>query len=659
MKFDNWVEQNKSLDIIALFSTAICLKVFFSSDLVELLSKLDFNTKSRREPIGGILQDFKFAAVVALDYYANKVVDAPDLLGIKPDPDYYDYTHFTKSRGRSVTRSATRPNHLISELVGKANYFQFKLIGINDPAYIPSFADEIHKFIDGIKNVFIECYLAEDSKGNPVDVKEAITLDSIEQMMGDYTNIMPLLHLYTNYYNEFDPKEMPSYDEVFGDFQNYETRFDNIFLTSEFMPKRIPYQWAVGYTATIHETLKSLTTKKNFLAGLLSLDKVVYEIKTWQEFEKYVDKLDALFGLPVFLGKYKYRVKQKPQVKMLRDLRGEPKERNSSERILSIIGNKARLIDSGSFGTAHLDFMCLLDGALALSKRTKENVRLAVFIHKHDQEENYSLGLFMPAYGKYGLSNASRWWIFYYVGNNHSGTASSQWQQVWKKIIRNQRRIEIIRVDSTEDELLKYSEDPGYLRLDTEIRCIDQMVARIRGTYPELLIANMLTNKGFNPVLLRKKPELLNNQPNCSGDLDVIGSIQRKGMTEIHIFESKGRARTDIELQHELDKFSNTINLISVEPERFCDECGINYKRKIIIKGYFVSMANKPNINDDEGSHTTYLPFSRSKRKEFKIPDNVVFWDFALLKLELQKSEVPQLFVDLLKEMPIAITVSI
>ncbi len=656
MNLDEWVEQARSVSIISLFSTFVYLKKFFSQDAIERLRQTGSRKKSNLDSTEGVLNGLKLATVVALDGYAQEVVDAPDLLGVKPDYDYYDYTHFTKSPGRSITRSATRSDHTISKFVDKANTLLFRVIGINNWEFIDIYSNEVVSFADTLRNIFLTCYLAKDSNGNQIEAELALNVDSIGHVITEYTNIMPLLHLYTNYYHDFNSKIIPHYDETF-DMRDYKTRFDHMHLVSELIPKHVPDSWAVGYASTIHETMKSLVTNKESLDKLVDLDKSVQEIEDWAEFEQYSKELDQVIGPPAFFGLYKYALRQIPSSNMVKDLLGEPKVRISPERMLSVLGNRARIVDSGSSSAAHLNFICLLDGAIIRSKKTNERVRLAIFIHKLDGErENYSFGLFMPAYGKYGLANASMWWIFYYVGNNHSGTASRQWNEVWHEISRNKKYIELIYVEADEDEFLKYCEDPGYIRLDTEIRCVDQMVGRLRGTYPELLLANMLTNKGFYPVRLRIKPSLLSGRKDTSGDLDVVGFKIKQDTCEIAVFESKGSARTDIELDNELIKFSNAVKLLADNPDKFCKEFRISFKGKYLISAYFVSMASMPNTEVSKGNVQDNIPPFLQIGHYPNVPKNVTFWDFTRFLKELEQSGVPDIYLALLKQMPVAIT---
>jgi len=636
VNLDDWIDWERSKNIVSLFSTFVYLKKFFSREAVGLFCQADSRKEPNSDSTKGALNGLKLATVVALDSYITNVVDAPDLLGVKPDEDYYDYTHFTKGRGRSIARGAARPDHTISKFVSKANILLFRIMGINDWRFIEAYRSEFDSFADSLRSIFVNCYLAEDYRGNRVDVEFALNVDSADHMVANYTNGTYLLNIYTNYYHDFSPKVIPPYDEVFDEFQlDCRSRFDPMSLISEFLPKRIPDSWAVGYAMTIHETLKSVITNEKKADRLVDLDKIVQEIRRWGEFERYCKKLDDVTGMPALFAHYKYSVRQSPPSNMILDLLAEPGVRESPERLLSILGNRARIVDSGYSSAAALNFITLLDGAIARSKRTNTKVRLAIFIHKLDsRRENYSLGLFMPAYGEYGLTNASMWWIFYYIGNNHSGTASQQWRQVWNKISRNAKHIKRIRILADEEEFLKYCEDPGYTRLDTAVRCMDQMVGRVRGTYPELLIANMLSNIGFYPVRLRSEPAFLKEHENVNGDLDVVGFKVHKGICEIVVFESKGSAGNDTELDGQLRKFSNTVGVLTNNADRLCKECGIVFEGKYRIRGYFVLMADMPNAD---------------------VPTNVTFWDFSRFLGRLERSGIPQIYLDLLKETRVAI----
>jgi hypothetical protein len=208
-----------------------------------------------------------------------------------------------------------------------------------------------------------------------------------------------------------------------------------------------------------------------------------------------------------------------------------------------------------------------------------------------------------------------------------------------------------------EDEFYKYCEDPGYVRLDTEIKSIDQMVGKLRGTYPELLIANLLTNSGYQIVRLRFAPNFLSNYEDINGDLDVIGVKTDENTSEISIFESKGRARTDKDLNKELQKFSRTLRVLSQNQNALLKELGKNSSNSISVKGYFVSLADLKALDHNEDSKEKSFLYPSSFKPE--VPENITLWDFNYFQNQLTANNVPEIYRNLLKNMPLAISLNL
>jgi len=286
-----------------------------------------------------------------------------------------------------------------------------------------------------------------------------------------------------------------------------------------------------------------------------------------------------------------------------------------------------------------LNFRRLLDGMVVDSRKSGIKTRVTIFEHEEKYnhlKKDYSVGIFMPAYGIF--SNWSSWWIFYDVANNHSGTASGIFKQIMKEINRNIKYIDLNTYVADKDEFYKYCEDPGRLRQETAIRAVNQMVTNIRGTYPELLISNMLSNMNYTNIKLRLEPSFLHNIVGTKQDLDVVGKRDQGDYTEIIIFESKGKGCPAEELHEEVRNFSNTIQVISDNKGKFLAESyGIdNGTDKIRIKAYFVSM----------GKGYRYDTFN-----------NITFWDFDDFKNELEKHGIPDIYIGFLKEMPVFIRV--
>lgn len=369
-----------------------------------------------------------------------------------------------------------------------------------------------------------------------------------------------------------------------------------------------------------------------------SLDELVLSTKDWHDIEKYDKKLETVYGLPKIYRGYSYRTHQTITDDDRQPLTANVETPSSPERLLSIFGNRARIVERG-FPGAFGSFECLLDGALKRSRRTKEKAKVAIIVHKNPWgQEDYSTAIFMPAYGGGWIStNASMWWVFYLIGNNHSGGASHWWRLVFNKIKRNKKAIDLIVIHADEEEFYRYCEDPGYSRLNDVIVLTNRITSDVRGVFPEILLANMLTNMGCKKVRIGFEPKIL--KP-VKGELDALG-VKYDGdlPKQIIVFESKGQATVDHELQKEINHFSDNVKTIQQNLESFCDELELPYTDNIQIKATFVSM--------DTLEHVNYM----------KVPDNIKLWDYNNLVSRLKYYKVPRKYLELLKITRVAVSI--
>jgi hypothetical protein len=242
------------------------------------------------------------------------------------------------------------------------------------------------------------------------------------------------------------------------------------------------------------------------------------------------------------------------------------------------------------------------------------------------------------------------WWVFYDIGSNRSGSASHAMKQVLMKIKRNEKSLDVIVVPADKGEFYEYCEDPGYVRLKKVIALSNKVVSDIRGTFPELLLANLLTNMHYTKVFNRLKPKILKT---VKGELDVVGvKFAGKVPSHILIFESKGQATDELELQREVNHFSKNISAVKRRLRAFCDELEISYAETIKVKAIFVSMADLK--TDMEGPKDLLYSF---RRPEVKIPKNIDLWDYNDLISKLKEHHVPIEYQELIKKMQIAIII--
>jgi hypothetical protein len=241
----------------------------------------------------------------------------------------------------------------------------------------------------------------------------------------------------------------------------------------------------------------------------------------------------------------------------------------------------------------------------------------------------------MPAYGG-GLIgiNASMWWVFYSIGNNHSGTASAVMGQVLNKLKRNRRSLDLTVVEADEEEFYRYCEDPGYSRLNDAIVLTNKITGDVRGVFPELLLSNMLADMGYTKVRNRIRPQILKS---VEGELDTVGAkLTGNSLSNITIFESKGQATDENELQLEIDRFSDNIDIVQKNLESFCRELEVAYSNNVVIEAIFVSMDTLNGVR-------------------VNVPGNIELWGFEVFVSRLKKSDVHRDYLELLKKTQVAI----
>lgn len=378
----------------------------------------------------------------------------------------------------------------------------------------------------------------------------------------------------------------------------------------------------------------------------MSLDELVFSTKNWHDVDKYEGKMTTVYGLPTIFRGYSYSARMMVTDDDTQPLMAEVEALPSPERLLSIFGNRARIVERG-FPGAFGSFECLLDGAIKRSKRTKEAAKVAIVVHKNRWgQEDYSTAIFMPAYGM--MSNASMWWVYYLIGNNHSGGASHQWRLVLNKIKRNRKAIDLIVVQADEEEFYRYCEDPGYSRLNNVIVLTNRITSDVRGVFPELLLANMLTNMGYTKVLNRIRPKIL--KP-VKGELDTVGiKLNGDSLSNIMLFESKGHANDEDELQQQINRFSDNVSIVQKNLESFCNELKVPYSDNVEVEAVFVSMGSLKNEDASIESLDTRSLFVGGP--SIKAPDNVQLWDFdelvsRLKSLEKENARLKKLVADL------------
>ena len=632
-------DMGNSIAIESLFSTYILLDIFLSSNLVNK-AKSFHKELTNRHIREGLRQGYKLLLVATLDNYIDGIIRFPEIIGIEADLDYRDYWAFTKGRGREITKSIARPGHRISRFVARATSLIDEILTLNTWESIEDFGKKTNSFRDCLRLISEKAYMASKG-GRKVDLKSAFTESSIAILWSNSGNPLPIAHMYTDYFvsRKSDEAGLHSLDDMVRECNPSSgmTRFDVSYIDTSFFPRPLPAHWAHGYAFFLHESLKLLSRDSKSLTRLESLDELVLGIKDWYDIEKYDKKLETVYGLPRIYRGFNYSAHQIITDDDRKALVANTEAPPSPERLLSIFGNRARIVERG-FPGAFGSFECLLDGALKKSKRTKEKAKVAIVVHKNTWgQEDYSTAIFMPAYGGGFIStNASIWWVFYLIGNNHSGGASYQWRLVFNKIKRNIKAIDLTIMHANQEDFYKYCEDPGYSRLNDVIVLTNRITSDVRGAFPELLLTNMLTNMGCKKVRIAFRPKIL--KP-VRGEIDALGvKFDGEEPIKILIFESKGQATVDEELQEEINHFSNNVSVIQKNLESFCNELKLLNTDRLQLEATFVSMDTLEYVND------------------INIPANIKLWSYNDLVSNLSRHKIPRKYLELLKNVRVAVS---
>lgn len=198
--------------------------------------------------------------------------------------------------------------------------------------------------------------------------------------------------------------------------------------------------------------------------------------------------------------------------------------------------------------------------------------------------------------------------------------------------------------------VLAKKKDPGYSRISDAVVLTNKITSDVRGAFPELLLANMLTNQGYTKVLNRIRPKILEA---TKGELDTLGIlIENDSILKLTIFESKGQANDDIELQEEINRFSDNIKIIRNNLPALCNELSIPPSQDAKIEAIFVSMDRLQQKNELTGLH----PFL-AEEINLNVPENIILWDIDELVSRLKRSKVHRDYLALLKRVPVAVVI--
>lgn len=625
-----------------IFTLPLVLNAILSDDALSRICQL-IKTANYRSLSEGAFQGYKLAIATSLYGFLDAVARNPKLLGIKLDDTFYDYWAFTKLQGRDKLEGGSKRGNDLSGIAAKVQELAQLLLEVRNWDGLKQYRQSLQPICSALTNILDRHFALRgfNSSHRLVASRDYFKEQAPDTIWRDLLNSDLANHVHAELY-QTHIKILPEQNTAEDDFESEElTRLDDDWRGGV-IRVAAPGEWAFGYAFAITQAMVTLAS--NELSA--RIEEVYHDrdpIKSWYRLDKYEIGLKGAFGhLPSLIPISLVKIGRITKAERAPLIAPEKATMDEVEFIRSRMGNRARIVEQGS-PAARFSFDCVLTGAVASARRNKEKALILIIEHpagagRHD----YSFAVLMPARGV--ISNASLWWVFYDVADDWDNEGSFALQKIGQLLRKRTRGIEILKVTAAKDKFYEFCEDPGYVRLRRQIASLRNLHGKIRGSFPELLLVAYLARRYARPICTRFKPKFLGKE------LDVIGCLYVNGaVSEIVIFESKGGATTHRELEEELRKFEERIQLVSARWEDTAKELGIPADPIPRLTAIFVSMAS---INTAPMSSSSILG-GLFNTPAINVPSGIQLWDFNMFQDKLRESGIPNDYINLLQEKPL------
>ena len=587
---------------------------------------------ANEQSLNDFFQGYKLAIISALHLYIDNVIRDPSIIGLKVDPNFYDYWAFSKDRGKDKLKAVVRPNHAVSALMARVQSLFNMLLEVESLEDLSSCLGPLQDFSSSLRRIFVKHYASFEKSGDQwvsIEPEQSLCKRAPDILWAQLMNFKTLRGIYSEVYLSHRPERPNGMDDPDLSNDSVMTELDHEPFES-FGISPLPDRWVPGYSFVMCESLRTLSSPQ-LLSDLSELLDHGKAIQNWLDFNKFSLKLikplssTPNWSLPgsqlLFKKKGQIPARERRTV-MLPVPRG-----TNIEQVRAILGNAAQTVEVES-PSAPLNFRCLLDGAVIRSKRTKEKVQVAEIRHPVGGGKfDYSFAIFMPAYGgQIFAMNVSKWWVFFDICSDFSDGASKMLGKIRESLQEHKKDIKVLRIKVAKEAFADICADTGFRYLRHEIDDMKRMDSETRGVFPELLLVTYLGAEGAHPIKPRFKPSFLKGK-----ELDVIGvNWDGESPSEVIIFESKGRAIHDKDLQGEINRFGNKIEIVKKNLKELANELDIPYKKNVKLKTIFVSMYDL-------------------KKFVFEVPAGITIWDFGRFQEELERVGVSSDYRDLLR----------
>lgn len=617
-----------TLQIQMTFSPYLWLDILTDISLYDSIKKFSDSYPQDEDKLS-IIRGYGFILIACLYEFVDSVIRSPEVLDLPFDEGLKDAWASSRNRGRDSLTRLIKKNSPVSCVLNLVTAYWSDILKASsweqlDPIRV-KLADLMRNVRRGFRFSF-KCGTSQ--RESRMNLENVLRLHALDYLWPHMATIGLLSGIYSEVYlrssRGFSGNLLPD------DWDQFEsrptTRFDE--LDDPAFPKRPPASWVVGYAFSLKLLIEQLAPKDSH-TDIPKLTSKLKDTSSWTD----LHKLGRAIRLP-FMAPRNIKVRKvRPYPKStLRTLMLAVKHGFKASQLLGIMGCPLKVVESDTLSAPH-NFARLLRGSVLVAREHKEKVRIIRLLHKESHTStSYSLAIFMPMYTL--ISNWSTWWVFFDLYSEDAENTPLR-ETVEGVLSELKDDIEIEEYPISEEELLSIAEDPGFTYLKEELSAAKDVNWNLRGALPELLSAVMFGTMDCHPIRIGIKPGFLEGK-----EVDVAAVSWQEGHPiAFNVLECKGYSvSSDIDLQKELDKFSETVSKIRNHRKEFANIMNLTCTPKKV-RAIFISMADIGHI-------------------KLRIPKTLEVWSFEDFVKELRKQQIPNWHLRLLRKSSVALTIA-
>lgn len=497
----------RQLRFRSIIGPAYCLRLLLDLRKANAFYGAEIGSAKPLDSSTGLLEGYKFAALVAVYNLLEAVADSPDLLGIRRRPGLTDHLHWR--RGIYPVPTGTSAHE---ELVRNVWWVRSRLIRANTWDELRIATREVREFVGSLWGTLAGHYVVR--RGSP---RATIPLARIVRDVAvDYLHV------------EFHDKRTAEfvYPEMYrgGSALGRPTRLRDLLPDEEGDSPREAqllggYEFAVGYMWWRILGQKTYRMNRSQMEAIRSA-------QNWEEFDGLFGSIGGLTSRVLGARSITQQLVKGQDYRLAKPLRHREVSHlvrrrlehiPESDPLESIFEGRPLRVGGSDSLTTTAYFRILFNGLLMQASRTNDKVRFIRLRHPEGRGAFYSYALFIPAYGSL-ISNASEYWIMIGQATDFSGGGNDVRTLVDSMVQQAGNRVEVRDFEVPNlSSLKKYAESRQIKFLRSQVEDFGALLSAFRGSLSELVVSELLQREGWRVVDVRRSVKSLEGK-----QVDVI-----------------------------------------------------------------------------------------------------------------------------------------